>query len=76
MTAQILGLNTLDDEDEGFQNFLETLKSGNTNAIFFVEKEDGTVSVGCTYTDRRDLVFALYRIQNLAQGIVNGGGND
>ena len=72
----IVNLNSLDDEDEEFQTFLEGLKEDNDNAIFLVEKKDGTVVVGCNFTERRDLVYAIYNLQNLAQSIVRGEVDD
>jgi len=71
MTAEIISLGGMDEHDEGYQSFLKELNDDSTNAIFWIEKPDGTIRVGCNYDDRRDLVFALYRVQNLIQQILN-----
>ena len=70
MTAQIVSLGGLDDEDENFAAFAEEIKKDNVSAVFLLEKEDGSVTVGCNYKDKRDLVFAIVRLQRLAQSIV------
>ena len=72
MTADIISLNGLDENDEDFSAFLEEIKTGNSSAIFLLEKEDGTMTVGCNFKDRRDLVFAMYRLHKLAETIVSG----
>lgn len=72
MTAKIINLNGLDDEDDGYSEFLESLKTDNVNAVFLVEKEDGSVTVGCNFKNRRDLVFAIYQLQSLAMSIAGG----
>ena len=71
MTAEIVSLNGLDENDEDFSSFLDETKSGNSSAIFLLEKEDGTVTVGCNFKDKRDLVFAMYRLQKLAESVVS-----
>ena len=73
MTANIVNLSTLDDKDEGYLKFLEDLREDNGSAIFIIEKNNGEVFVGSNFENRRDLVYAIYRLQNLAQAIVNGG---
>lgn len=75
MTAEIVSLSGMDGDDEGYQAFLKDLNDGVSNVIFLVEKSNGTVRVGCNYEDRRDLVMALYRLQNIAQSILNHEGN-
>jgi len=70
VTAQIVSLGGLDDEDENFAAFAEEIKKDNVSAVFLLEKEDGSVTVGCNYKDKRDLVFAIVRLQRLAQSIV------
>lgn len=72
MSAEIISLGGLDEQDDAFMAFIEELKEGNSQAIFLLEKEDGTVSVGCNYKTKPELVFALYRLQGLAQSIVAG----
>lgn len=72
--TNVISLNGLNEEDEEFQKFLETLQEGNANAIFLIEKEDGTVTVGSNFKDRRDLVYAIYNLENLARDIVGGVG--
>lgn len=72
MTAQIISLGGADEEDGNYNNFIESLKSDNESVIYLVKKSDGQVCVGSTFTDRRDLVFALYQLQGLAHNFVGG----
>lgn len=74
--TNIVSLHGLDDEDEAYQEFLDTLKDDNANAIFLVEKEDGTVTVGCNFKTPKDLIASIYRLQELAQSIVRSGGEE
>jgi len=74
MTANIVNLSSLDENDEEYMKFIEELRQDNANAIFLVEKTNGEISVGCNFEHRRDLVYAIYRLQGLAEAIVNGGG--
>lgn len=71
MSAEIISLNGLDENDEDFSSFLDEIKTGNSSAIFLLEKDDGSVTVGCNFKDKRDLVFAMYRLQKLAESIVS-----
>ncbi len=73
MTANIVNLSGLDEQDEEYMKFLNDLKDDNGSAIFIIEKNDGEVYVGSNYENRRDLVYAIYRLQGLAQSLVNGG---
>ena len=70
--TNVVSLNGLDEEDEEFQAFLETLKEDNANAIFLVEKLDGSITIGSNFKERKDLVFAIYSLQKLAQDLVDG----
>jgi hypothetical protein len=70
MTAEIISLGGLDEDDKNFSEFLSEIRSENTNAVFLLEKEDGTVTVGCNFKDKRDLLFAMYRLQKLMQSLV------
>jgi hypothetical protein len=70
MTAEIIQLGDLDEGDVDFSSFVEDIKKENVSAIFLLEKEDGTITVGCNYKDKRDLVFAMYRLHKLAESIV------
>lgn len=69
--SNIVQLNSLDEEDEGFMEFIDTLKSGNVNAIFLIEKDNGEWAVGSNFQDRRDLVMAMYRLKRLAENLAN-----
>jgi len=70
--TNVVSLDGLDDEDEQFQEFLEGLKEGNVNAIYLIEKEDESVTVGCNFKNPKDLIAAIYRLQDLAQTILRG----
>lgn len=71
--TKVVNLNSFDEDDEEFQKFIGELKDDVVNAIFIVEHKDGSVRVGCNHSDRRDLVYAIYKLQGLAQSIANGG---
>ena len=71
--TNIVNLSSLDEDDAGYMNFIEDLKTENGNAIFIIEKANGEVMVGSNFENRRDLVYAIYRLQGLAQTLVNGG---
>lgn len=71
MTAEIVSLAGMDEDDADYQAFIGELKGEASNAIFWIERPDGTLRVGCNYDDRRDLVYAMYKIQNLIQTILN-----
>jgi hypothetical protein len=53
--------------------FLDDLKEDNGSAIFLIEKSDGTVQVGSNFENRRDLIYAIYRLQQLGQVLAAGG---
>lgn len=74
MTANIVNLSSLDEHDQEYMKFLDDLKEDNGSAVFIIEKNDGEVYVGSNFENRRDLVYAIYRLQGLAQTLVNGGG--
>lgn len=76
MSTNVVNLSSLDEHDEHYMKFLDDLKNDNGNAIFIIEKNNGEVYVGSNHEDRRDLVYAIYRLQGLAQTIANGGGED
>ena len=71
MTAQIIQLGSLDDEDEEYIEFLEALKEDAVRAVFIVEKSDGTVYVGTNSKDRRDIVYDVFRLQQFCTNLVN-----
>lgn len=72
MSAKIINLGNLDDEDEEFNNFLEGLRTEATRAVFIVEHKDGTVSVGTNSKTTKDVVYDLYRLQEFCRILVNG----
>lgn len=70
--AEIIQLSSLDEEDQNYAEFIESLKEGAVRAVFLIEKEDGSLSVGTNSKDRRDLVYDIYRLQGLCKIIVDG----
>ncbi len=72
MNAEVVNLSSFDDDDEGYTNFLEDLKKDVTNAVFMIEKSDGSIRIGCTYEDRRDLVFAIWKLHTLGLSVATG----
>ena len=76
MNAQVISLGDMDEQDEAYQSFIKDIGSDPVvNSIFWIEKADGTLRIGCNYDDRRDLVYALYKIQNLIHSILAHEGN-
>lgn len=69
--AKIIQLGGLDEDDENFNEFIESLKEDAVRAVFIVERKDGTVAVGTNSTDRRDLVYDVFRLQQFCQNLVN-----
>lgn len=69
--AEIIQLGNLDDTDKNYMEFVESLKGGNTRAVFIIEKENGEVAVGTTSQDRRDVVYDIFRLQQFCQQLVN-----
>jgi hypothetical protein len=71
--TNVVKLNSLDEHDEEYSNFIDELKNDVVSAIFLIEKSDGTVQVGSNFENRRDLVYAIYRLQQLGQVLAAGG---
>lgn len=71
-SAKIIQLGALDDTDDEYMNFIESLKDEAVRAVFIVEKKDGTVSVGTNSTDTRDVFLDFFRLQQFCQTLVNG----
>lgn len=71
MVAEIINLAGMDDDDEAYNEMVEGLKGGNIRAVFLVEKKDGSVHVGTNSTHRRDIVYDMFRLQELCRMIVN-----
>jgi hypothetical protein len=71
--TNVVNLSTLDDKDPEYMKFLDDLKEDNDSAIFLIEKSDGTVQVGSNFENRRDLIYAIYRLQQLGQVLAAGG---
>jgi hypothetical protein len=71
MVAQIVNFDGLDEEDTKYIEFVDSLKEGVDRAVFLVEKEDGTVLIGTNSKDRRDIVYDIYRLQELCRMLVN-----
>lgn len=70
MVAEIIQLNGLDEEDREYNEFLDELRTGNVRATFIIEREDGTVAVGTTGQERKELVYDIYRLQELCRKLV------
>lgn len=72
MSINVIELDSASEEDEGFKEFIESLRSGNVEAVFMITKEDGTTSVGSTAKNPKDLVWDIFRLTRLSEAIVNG----
>lgn len=72
MTVNIVELDSASEEDEGFKEFIETLREGNAGAVFIITKEDGELSIGSTAKTSKDLVWDLHRLTKLIETIVAG----
>jgi hypothetical protein len=71
--TNVVNLSTLDDKDPEYMKFLDDLKEDNGSAIFLIEKNNGEVFVGSNFENRRDLIYAIYRLQQLGQVLAAGG---
>jgi hypothetical protein len=71
-SAKIIQLGGLDDSDDEYIAFLDSLKEDAVRAVYIVEKKDGTVSVGTNSTDTRDVLLDFFRLQQFCQTLVNG----
>lgn len=69
--AEIIQLGGLDDTDKAFEAFIDSLKEDASRAVFIIERKDGTVAVGTNSTDRRDIVYDIFRLQQLCINMVN-----
>jgi len=49
----------------------EGLKEDAIRAVFIVEKKDGSVYIGTNSTDRRDIVYDVYRLEQLCRQLIN-----
>lgn len=70
--TNVVNLNSLDDDDEEYMAFLDNLKTDAVRATFLVEHKDGTVSVGCSSKERKDMVFDIYQLQEFIRSLVSG----
>lgn len=69
----VVQLGDFGEDDKNYQSFIESLKEDVDSAVFLVEKSDGNFYVGSNFENRKDLVYALYKLQGLIQSIVDGG---
>lgn len=69
--AKIIQLNSLDEEDTAYTNFIDSLKNDIVRAVFIMERKDGTIAVGTNSKDRRDLVYDMLRLQQFCLNMVN-----
>ena len=51
-------------------------KANANGAEVKIQKEDGTLSVGANFESTKDLVFALYQLDNLIRSLVEGSAGD
>lgn len=70
--TNVVSLNSLDDDDEEYMTFIDNLKADAVRATFLVEHKDGTVSVGCSSKERRDMVFDIYQLQEFIRSLLSG----
>jgi len=70
--VNVIALDGLDEEDEGFAEFIETLKTGNESAVFLISKEDGSISVGSTAKSAKDLLWDVQNLKRLMERIIDG----
>lgn len=70
-SAKIIQLGSLDEEDQNYMDFIDSLKDDAVRAVFIVEREDGTVAIGTNSKDRRDLVYDVFRLQQFCTNMVN-----
>jgi len=68
--AEIVKLNKLDDEDEAFQEFIDDLKTDAKRIMYIAETEKGEVYVGTTSSTTQDIICDIYRLQRLAENLL------
>lgn len=72
MSVNIIELDKPDEEDENYKAFLDSLRTGNSEAVFLITKEDGTMSVGTTSRLQKDIVWDIHRLTKFMELIVSG----
>jgi hypothetical protein len=70
--VNVISLDGTDEEDEGFAEFIETLRTGNEHVVFLVAKEDGSLSLGSNYKSAKDLLWDAERIRRFMTTLVEG----
>lgn len=72
MAAEIVELkNDLEDPDGEFQNFLDDLREGVTDAVFVAKKKGGDIYISCSTMDKALQIRMLYKLQQALQQIVD-----
>lgn len=71
--VKVVNLTTSnDDDDEEFAAFIDDVKNGNESAVFLLNRKDGTMAVGSTYKDVKDLVWDAERLRMFIQDLIRG----
>jgi len=70
MTTNVISLGSMDQEDETYAALVEAVSGENERAVFLIERKDGSVVVGTNSTDRRDIVYDLYRLQEVCRMMI------
>lgn len=70
--AEIIKLNSNIKKNPELDQFIQGFKENTKQILFLLQKDDGSIAVGCNITDRRDLVYNLYQLQEVIRMIING----
>lgn len=71
MNNNVVQLSSLDDQDDEYMEFLDSLREDVAEAVYLVKKGNDEIYVGSSYKDKRDLVVALYRLQGFIQNLLH-----
>ena len=71
--TNVVNLSTAEDEsDEHFAEFIETLRQGNESAVFLISRKDGSLTVGSTAQNAKDLLWDCERLRRFMQAVIDG----
>lgn len=69
--VNVISLKSAEDEDdENFADFIDQIKNQNETAVFLISRKDGTLAVGSTYKNIKDLVWDCQRLQMFVQDLI------
>lgn len=71
--VKVVNLSSVEEEsDEYFAEFIETLRDGNESAVFLIDRKDGSLTVGSTAVNAKDLLWNCERLRRFMQALIDG----